>query len=201
MFEESIVPNWLLPALKPRLAGIMRRIRPHTMVSRKRIQSLWRLLHRVENVPGDFVELGVASGGTAVMMALVAGNRECWFYDAFEEFQPAFAQFADVERVMFEEFALDRNRVHLIKGFFDKAVPQRPPRPISFLHIDASGYEPVRDGLHPLYPHVSARGWIAFDNYGVDEGCRRAVDEFLATHSLADRLQRFGGYQVFFQKP
>ncbi len=207
MFETLIVPNWLLPVLKPAFDRMLKRIRPHTMVSRKRIQNLWRLLQCVERarLPGDFVELGVARGGTAAMIATVAAHspvpREVWLYDAFEALDKPFAYYADVERVMFGEFALDRDRVHLIKGFFAEVAPQRPPRPIAFMHIDASGYEPVCDCLNPLYPHVVAGGWVVFDNYGVDDSCRRAVDEFLAAHRIAGQLQRFGTAQVFFQKP
>lgn len=207
MLEELILPNWILPVFKPAFARLMKRVKPHTMVSRKKMQNLWRLLQRVERdrVEGDFVELGVARGGTAVLIAVVARGSRCtrqvWMYDAFEELQEPCAFYRDVYQLMFSEFGFDPGSVNLIKGFFGNVVNTRTPRPISFMHIDVSGYVPVKECLCPLFPVVVSHGWVVFDNYGVDKGCRKAVDEFLAEHNLSDRLHRFGRSQAFFQKP
>lgn len=207
MFEEQILPNWILPIAKPKLARIMKQVKPYTMVSRKRMQNLWRLLQRVERegVEGDFVELGVARGGTAAMIATVARGsrieRYVWLYDAFENLSSPCATYSEVWQTMFSTFHFNIEKVHLVSGFFADVVPARPSRPISFLHIDASGAEAVRDALYPLFPLVTPHGWIVFDNYGADSGCRTVVDGFLMEHGLTQRLCRFGRSQAFFQKP
>lgn len=207
MFDERIVPNRLVSVLKPSFYEIMRRAKPHTMVSRKRMQNLWRLLCRVERdeIPGDFVELGVARGGTGILLATAAARsrlpREVWLYDAFEMFSPPDAFYQEVHKRLFENFGFDPARVHLFQNWFRDAAPTCPDRPISFMHIDAGGYEPVKDCLEPWFPRVVTGGWIALDNYGVDRECQRATDEFLAGHGLSERLRRFGRTQVYFQKP
>ena len=91
MFDEVIVSNWALPFLKPSFYRVMKTAQPYSMVSRKRMQNLWRLMSRIERrgLAGDFVEMGVARGGTGLLLATFASRsrlpREVWLYDAFEE--------------------------------------------------------------------------------------------------------------------
>ena len=206
MFEEFILPNQWLPLFKPEFDRLMKQAKQHSMVSRKRMQNLWRLLQRVERdrVAGDLVELGVARGGTAILIDAVARQsrleRESWFYDAFELLPKPDAVFQDTHDVLFGQCGCDPQRVHLIKGWVADTVPQRPPRPIAFMHIDMGGYDPVRQCLDPLFPLVSTGGWVAFDNYGDDDGCHRAVDAFLSERAMTGSLRRFGRTQVYFQK-
>ncbi len=205
MFEETILSRRLVPAFKPKFHRVMKQAQRFSMVSKKRMQSLWRLLCRVERdrVPGDYVELGAASGGTGLILCAHARDatleRQVWMYDAFEEFDPPSAVHREVHDLLFEVNGFDPGRVHLVKGFFDATVGGRPPRPIALLHIDASGYEAVRCGLDLLESLVSPGGWLVFDNYGVDEGVRRAVHESLAEEAREVRLKRFGHTQAYFQ--
>lgn len=206
MFDETIVSNGLLPILKPELARLIRAIRPHSMVSRKRMQNLWRLLRRVEreHLAGDFVELGVAGGGTAVLLAHVAQNsrldRQVFLVDAFELHERPDAFYEDTRRVLFDEFEFDTENVHLRKAWFQDAVREHPERSIALLHIDANGYEPVLESLEGLWPRITPGGWIVFDNYGSDRDCHRAVDAFVAAKGLRRELRRFGRSQAYFQK-
>ena len=170
------------------------------------MQSLWRLLCRVERdrIPGDYVELGTARGGTGLILCAHAQDpaleRQVWLYDAFEEFDPPAAVFREVHDLLFETHGFDPARVHLVKGFFDATVEARPSRPIALLHIDASGYEAVKGGLELLAGLVSRGGWLVFDNYGVDEGVQRAVHETLRAQGREDCLKRFGHTQAYFQR-
>ncbi|MAG54840.1 MAG: hypothetical protein CMJ83_00960 [Planctomycetes bacterium] len=208
MFEERILSRHLAPVFKPTFWRTLRRAQPHSMVSKRRMQNLWRLLGRVarDGVAGDYVELGTARGGTALLLAAhrdLCGDaaREVWLYDAFEDFDPPAARFDDVARLLFDEAGHDRRHVHLVKGFFDRVLPDRPARPIALLHLDAGGYEGVRDALKLTLPHVAAGGWVVFDNYGVDEDCRRAVHEVLDPVAMGNDLSRFGHTQVYVQVP
>jgi len=177
------------------------------MVSRNRMQNLYRLLRRVERdrIPGDAVEAGVARGGTAILIATTALrsplDRQVWLYDAFELRGDYAANYDEVRRTFFETFRFDPKRVHLVRGLFEDTVSQFPNRRISFLHIDAAPYEGVKTCLEVLFRHLSPGGWIAFDNYGSQPGCRRAVDEHLAAHGLSGRLRRFSHAQAYVQKP
>ncbi|MCK4790277.1 MAG: class I SAM-dependent methyltransferase [Desulfobacteraceae bacterium] len=205
MLDDWIISKKLLPLFKPRLHQLMRAAKPYSMVSWNRMQNLHRLLYRVErdHVLGDVVETGVAQGGSAILITLLvleAGlERQVWLYDAFESLNPDGPQFEVVHDILFNTFGFDPQRVHLVKGLFKTTLPKYPGRPIAFLHIDASGYEPVRCCLKNLYPHVQSGGWVVLDNYGVDKECRRAVNELLATEERNGSLRRFGRTQAYFQ--
>ena len=206
MLDNRIISNKLLRLFKPKLHSIIRVATPHAMISRNRMQSLHRLLYRIDRdgIPGDVVETGVARGGSSILIGSFIFDspipRELWLYDAFEILEPACAQFDDVHRLLFETFSFDPARVHLIKGLFDDSLPEYPDRPIALLHIDAGFYEPVKSCIDHLYDRVETGGWVVFDNYGVDEGCRKAVDELLERESKTNSLQRFSHTQAYFQK-
>jgi hypothetical protein len=80
-------------------------------------------------------------------------------------------------------------------------VAEYPGHPISFIHIDAGDYEAVRLCIRAMYRHLAPDGWMVFDNYGADEGCRRAVDEFLAAAALRAGFRRFGRTQAYVRRP
>ena len=170
------------------------------------MQNLYRLLCRMERdgVRGHIVETGVARGGSAIFFGLFINafktRRDLWLYDAFELFDPDGPTSEEVRRTLFETFGFDREAVHLIKGHFETALAAYPEEPIAFLHIDAGGYEPIQCCLERLCPCVEPGGWIVLDNYGADEGCRRATDEYLAKIGRSDALERFGHTQVYFQQ-
>ena len=200
MLEDRIISRRWTRALKPAFWRAMQKAQPHSMVSKRRMQNLWRLMWRVARtaVPGDYVELGAAHGGTGLLMdahrrqAPGGAARQVWLFDAFEDFEPCFARYDDVHRLLFQVHGLDPDAVHVVKGFFDAGLASRPPRPVAFLHLDAGGFDAVGSSLDTLRPLLSPGAWIVFDNYGVDEGCRRAVDE-----RFASRVQRFGHTQAY----
>lgn len=206
MFDEAIISNWALPFLKPSFYRVMKAAKPFSMVSRKRMQNLWRLMSRIERqaIPGDFVELGVARGGTAVLIAAFASRsrlpREVWLYDAFEELPQPDAYFGQVRQLLYEQSAFTDDKVHVAKGLFENTVRTYPGHPISLLHIDVSGYQFVKQCLDPLLPQVVPGGWVVLDNYGVDEGCRQAVFEAIGEEAVQKRLQRLTHTQAYFQK-
>ena len=164
-------------------------------------------MFRVERkeVAGDYVELGTAPGGTAILLCSYAQrskfNRQIWLFDAFEDFSPPTSTYREVSNLLYRQLQFDRNKVHIVKGFFHNTLSRRPALPIALLHIDASGYETVKEGLDKLYNLVAAGGWLVFDNYWIDEGARRAVDEHLETCKLTGRLEGKSNNQVYFKKP
>jgi O-methyltransferase len=205
MFDELILPGWLVPILKPGFHRVAACAKRYSMVSRKRMQNLWRLIHRLDrhHIKGGFVEMGVAQGGTAVILASRARQsrlpRQVWLCDAFEEASPPQFYYADVERLLFHTLQFDPRQVRLVKGWFDRALLTYPGDPISFLHIDAGGYQPVKSCLDVLLPFLEKGGYVVLDNYGVDEGCRQAVQETLHQPAHNWPLQRFGRTQAYFQ--
>jgi hypothetical protein len=78
--------------------------------------------------------------------------------------------------------AYPRNLIHYHVGWFQQTIPQdvRNLGDVALLRLDGDWYESTKVCLTHLYPKVVKRGVVIIDDYGCWEGCRRAVDEFLA---------------------
>jgi macrocin-O-methyltransferase TylF-like protien len=163
-----------------------------------------RLLQRVEHVPGDIVECGVAQGESLGMLsALNRQQRSIWGFDSWEglpEIRPG--AFADATpktvSATLRWFGVDGSGVRLIKGWFSDTLPQYAGR-IALLHIDADLYEGYRDAL-TLWDRVMPDGIVALDEYQQEDlwpGAKRAVDEFLTqTPAQLERDARYGRYYL-----
>ncbi|GAB4197859.1 MAG: hypothetical protein Kow00105_11890 [Phycisphaeraceae bacterium] len=208
MLDSVIVPNKLVPLLKPAVHEATKAVSSFAMVSRNRMQNLARLLYLVDRdrIEGEIVETGIARGGSVVFLAMLTNRspirRRVWGYDAFELFgQEGAGVYDEVCATIRDRFGFNDQQVKIIKGFFEDTLPEYPGHPIAFCHIDASLYDPIKTCIHQLYPHVQPGGVVVFDNYGADEGCRKAVDEWLADNHMQHLLKRFGHTQAWLRKP
>lgn len=77
---------------------------------------------------------------------------------------------------------VDGDRVNLVRGLFEDALPLLDISRIAFAHIDCDWYDPVRYCLNQTAARLSPGGLMVIDDYHDYEGCRRAVDEFLVEH-------------------
>jgi len=77
-------------------------------------------------------------------------------------------------------------RLHFHAGWFQDTLPRLAATisPIALLRVDADWYASTRVALMSLYPCVVKGGAIVVDDYGGYDGCRKAVDEFLAEREL-----------------
>ena len=66
------------------------------------------------------------------------------------------------------------------KGWFQNTIPERASRinSIAVLRLDGDWYESTKICLEHLYDKVVSGGIVIFDDYGLYEGCKKAVDEF-----------------------
>jgi len=71
-------------------------------------------------------------------------------------------------------------RVHFVRGPVEETLPEHAPEALALLRLDTDWYESTRHELHHLYPRLDTGGLLIVDDYGEWEGCRRAVDEYLA---------------------
>ena len=87
----------------------------------------------------------------------------------------------EVEDLLFSQFAFSRNKVHLVKGWFQDTLPEYRERvgDIAVLRIDGDWYESTKCCLENLYNNVVDGGYVILDDYAL-VGCRKAVDEFFA---------------------
>jgi len=81
-------------------------------------------------------------------------------------------------------------RVHLVRGPVEETLPEHAPEALALLRLDTDWYESTRHELRHLYPRLATGGLLIVDDYGEWEGCRRAVDEYLAEQPAAVFLAR-----------
>lgn len=78
------------------------------------------------------------------------------------------------------ELPLEENSVHLVEGLFEDTIVG--DEPVALAHIDGDWYESVRICLERIGPRLVPGALMVIDDYDMWSGCRRAVDEFLASN-------------------
>jgi len=133
------------------------KIMPFTFVGIGGLEATYKLakLMNEKGRMGNFVELGVARGGCAALMAMVAfesdeDNRQLWLFDSFEGLpEPTnkdfcqngskktgihmkalykgscLGQLEEVHELFFEIFDFPRDKVFFVKGWFQDTLPKR----------------------------------------------------------------------------
>jgi O-methyltransferase len=179
-------------------------------------------------VPGDLVEAGVWRGGMTVFMrALLKAyeersneepsnrdrQRQVWVLDSFEGLpkidkdRESFDWKAGDMAVSLEEvqgnfarYDLLDARVHFVKGFFDRTLPQAPISRIAILRIDADLYQSTLDVLNHLYPKLSPGGYAIFDDFQNLPDCRKAIEEYREQHGVSEEIQPIDKRAVYWKK-
>jgi len=93
--------------------------------------------------------------------------------------------------------------VHVHQGWFQETVPSdaKSIGPVALLRLDGDLFESTKICLEHLYEPVVSGGFIVIDDYGAYDGCRRAVDEFLAKASPLPFLCRVNSDIRYLIKP
>ncbi len=233
-FEERPAPERVSDAIAGDgdwLEAALEAVGPYTMLSDARLRSLHRLAKAaIENHrPGDFVECGVAAGGSSALLAGCLrryepkGTRRVWCFDTFTGMPEPTAADRDragtaaeesnwgqgtcsaPERCVHEAASLfgAADRLEVRPGLFQDTLPLARPAigSIALLHLDGDWYESTRVSLVELWDLVAPGGAIQIDDYGHWEGCRRAVDEFLRERGLRVGFERIDYTGVSILKP
>jgi hypothetical protein len=159
------------------------------------------MVEKVQTVEGDIVECGVSVGHGALLFTLfsdyIGKPRIYYGFDSFEGF-PDPVEKDEITPIKGKSFWANpsatvlkvlndgrlgediiRERIRLIKGWFDQTLPGYQGR-IALLHLDCDLYESYKLSLESLYDKVQPGGVIMFDEYGDDRwpGATKAIDEF-----------------------
>ena len=196
---------------------------PLDYVNAARLLYFYNLFKLVENVPGDVVECGVGNGRSFLDLAysirVTGSSKNIWGFDSFEGFPPPTVEDTSTRNVREGQYAVDektvwkrlyvylkddlfiRQRVILIKGFFEDTLDNEKLEQISLLNLDVDLYQSYKVCLEKLYPKVSPGGIITFDEYLRESlalpGAMKAIDEFFSGRK--DRFFRdkyYGKYYV-----
>jgi O-methyltransferase len=161
-----------------------------------------RLLERVDDVGGDVVECGVATGKSfALLAALIRSSgrqRTLWGFDSWSGLPPPSSEdegsargegaFSDaslnevkLRLAQFDVHELDR--IRLVQGRLEETLSAASIERVAFAHLDVDLYDSYRLCLENLWPKLQPGGIMALDEYAHPDwpGATKAVDEFLAT--------------------
>ena len=214
-FPQNLIAKNLLQNLKlnlkfavddPEFLEIVKVIEPYTMLSRYRLYSLFRLSKYIceKDIPGNFVECGVARGGSSALLAYVIKKyskrvRYLYAFDSFEGMpEPTCEDIhnnstaeeigwgtgtcaAPVESLINAASELNAaDIVKPIKGFFKDTLPnsKKEVGGIALLHLDGDWYESTKTVLNNLFGQIVMNGILQIDDYGFWNGCKKALHEF-----------------------
>ena len=191
----------------------------HTMTGWIRIEQLYNALRSVtiENVPGDFVELGVWRGGASIFAAGVIKQmkmqRNVWVCDSFEGFEgspwdgdnawsklnPIVAVGIEEVRQNFDNYGLLDPNIIFLKGYFSQSLPSSSITSISILRMDSDLYSSTSDILYNLYERVSVMGFVIVDDWSIPQ-CKAAVTDFRAAHNITDPIIQIDETAMYWRK-
>ncbi len=214
-----------------KMTKVVFKVMPYSLVGIKGLETTYQLTNDLNNkgIKGSFIELGVAQGGCSALVCDIAFggalefDREVWLFDSFEGLpEPSDEDFESgetgdhlrplpvgsclgeldfVENLLFEKFRFPREKVHLVKGWFQDTLPTHKDKlgDIAILRLDGDWYDSTKICLENLYDKVANGGVVIIDDYESCFGCKRAVDEFIENRKLNISLHldgRGGGYFV-----
>jgi hypothetical protein len=184
----------------------------HTMMPMRHLFNLFERAKQVllENVSGNFVECGVAAGGSSALLGALIGkydskNRHCYSFDTFSGMPAP----SDKDRVNGKdaksscwgkgtcaaplESLLEACRkveaesyVSPIQGLFQDTLASARDKigEIAFLHIDCDWYESRVCVLEQLFPLLSPGAKVIIDDYDYWDGVQKAYSEYCTSYGL-----------------
>ena len=190
--------------------------RGSTMVGRTRfLENLIvaaEALRKPQLAAGAVVECGTWKGGMAAALVEIGGPRRRYcFFDSFRGLPPA--QPIDGEAALrwqsatdapdyydncaatLEEFkhtiaraAAPATNIDIYPGLFEQTFPQFDPPPVAVLRLDGDWYSSTMACLNKFWDAVMPGGLIIIDDYGIWDGCTKAVHEFLSMRKAPEPI-------------
>lgn len=179
----------------------------NTMCSKKRVEVLAEAIHYIvdNDVPGDFVECGTWRGGLAALMlhniTMHCLDKKIYIYDTFEGMPEPGENDCNTSKRMYEENKGDWCKAGLdvvqsvleeiastynhyctfVVGKVEDTLDATHPNNIALARLDTDWYSSTKKELEVLYPLVVSNGFVLIDDYSDWNGCKQAVDDYLAT--------------------
>jgi Macrocin-O-methyltransferase (TylF) len=200
------------PVGNDEFAEIYNVVREFTMLSPERLRSLYDRAMSVcaTDLPGNFVECGVAAGGSSALLAAMIKRhskspRRLFSCDTFSG-MPKPGRFdrhggvdadatgwgtgtcsAPMESLRKAAELLGAfDVIEPVQGLFEETLPKERSRigQIALLHMDGDWYSSTQAILENLFDQVATSAPIQIDDFGHWDGCRRAVNEFTGKRGL-----------------
>lgn len=147
---------------------------------------LFSLGRSVRKLEGDIAELGVAYGGSAMLLSKICPDKTIHLFDTFQglptpgQSDPLFRQGEFASPLSYVKGVLKGKKCVFHEGYFPETASPVAGHVFALVHLDADLYQSTRDGLAFFYPRMVAGGCIVGHDYGLAKGVRDAFDEFFA---------------------
>jgi len=211
---ESLFPKADLSAYShcPEFQKIASKLSFHSMMPMRHLLNLFERAKDVlqKNVPGNFVECGVAAGGSSALLGALLRKydrmkRHCYSFDTFcgmptpsdkdqvngKDAQSTFwgkgTCAAPLESLLEACSKVGaESYVSPIQGLFQKTLPESRDKigKIAFLHIDCDWYESTVCVLEQLFPLLSPGAKVIIDDYDYWDGVQKAYSEYCTSCGL-----------------
>lgn len=197
--------------------------RPFTMLDDPRAQQVLDAVACAESVPGVMVDIGVWKGGSTMLLLhkliqLGQTDREVHLYDTFsgmtepcqhdvyhggvkaEDILDNIRFQADIQTVAdnLSKVPYPPHLIHFHAGDICQVEESEIPELIAYLRLDTDFYHSTKAELEKFEPRVQPYGIVTVDDYGAWDGCRKAVDEWLASNPR--NVQRIDWTGIFWIK-
>ena len=164
----------------------------------------YEIYKKILNIPGEILECGVFKGISLIKFLTFreilenSGSRKIYGFDVFGKYPrsklPTDKKFIKeweleagngINKIELENILSKKNfsNFELVKGNVLNTLPRflkkKPQLKISLLHLDMDIYEPTKFALNLLFDRVVRGGIILIDDYPVEYGAIKAVDEFI----------------------
>lgn len=143
----------------------------------------------VQKIQGDFAEVGVYKGGSALLLCEVKGNKKLHLFDTFEGL-PDLTTFDNKELFCRSQFLAQYEEVKkrlskhqnitINKGLFPSTAEYIKNETFSFVNLDVDLYESTKSCLEFFYPRMNHGGVIMSHDYVDSIGVRKAFDEYFS---------------------
>lgn len=188
------------PWLEPRFAAQAAEVKGNTGLKPQSLYTLLHFLNECMSLQGDVIECGVWRGGSAKLLRRKLldsrTGKKLHLFDSFEgmaevsdaEDRHQVGDFRDTSLEHVQTFVAGRRGEDpegvavFRKGWIPETFAGLDQLKFCFAHIDVDLYQSIIDSLEFVYPRLSSRGVIIFDDYGFAScpGARKAVDQFFA---------------------
>lgn len=185
-------------------------IRARFYGSTKSLVQLAELSALCREIPGDFVECGIAMGSGIACMKRACPNKLVWGYDSFQGIQLAGPKDSEqpgiggpithdtsgnllvssgitvhsreqVNDILFNQLEFKEDDFILVEGWIQETLPKFKPKKIALLRLDMDLYDPTLFALEQLYPRLSKGGVLLIDDYGSCSGVAKACFDYFGT--------------------
>jgi hypothetical protein len=195
---------------------VMAQVHDYTELPTATLFNLYTAMHYIinSNVKGDIVEAGVHMGGSIMMIEKILKDHErkskrlVFALDTFSGFVRRTDQLdvdlrsgeAVCHPTPGEEYgphsienmqSVAFDGLRIVKGDVLETIPKLDVTEIALLRLDTDTYDTTKFELEQLYEKVVVGGVVIVDDYGYTVGCKKAVDDFIASRKIM--LQRVNG--------